>query len=164
MGDKAENPIAQKPMAETPIAEKLILVVDDSDPEIELLTACLEALKLPIRIDTAHDSVSLLNYLYRRGEFRARAPGEPCLVLLDTRMPIKSGIEALGEIRQDPAFRSLPIVMLTGSSKPRDIAAAYANGVNSYIIKPMGFDQYNQAIELAVRYWTQLNTLHIVPA
>lgn len=145
-------------------SEKLILIVDDSDPEIELLTACIDALELPIRIDTAHNSVSLLNYLYRRGEFRDRAAGEPCLVLLDTRMPIKSGIEALGEIRQDPAFRSLPIVMLTSSSNPRDIADAYANGVNSYIVKPMGFDQYNQAIEMAVRYWTQVNTLESTAA
>jgi len=149
-------------MADSP--EKLILIVDDSDPEIELLSACINALELQIRIDTAHDSVNLLNYLYRRGVYRDRPAGEPSLIMLDTRMPIKSGIEVLAEIRQDPAFRSLPIVMLTSSSDPRDIAAAYANGVNSYIIKPMGFDQYNQAIELAVRYWTQLNTLQEPPA
>jgi CheY-like chemotaxis protein len=79
--------------------------------------------------------------------------------MLDTRMPIKSGIEALGEIRQDPTFRSLPIVMLTSSNAPSDIAAAYANGVNSYIIKPVGFDEYSETIGLVVRYWTQLNTL-----
>ena len=139
--------------------QKLILIVDDSDPEIELLTACIDALGLPIRIDTAHNSASLLSYLYRRGVYHDRPAGEPCLVMLDTRMPIKSGIEALAEIRRDPAFRSLPIVMLTGSSEPKDIAAAYANGVNSYIIKPMGFDQYNETIEMVVRYWTQLNTL-----
>jgi CheY-like chemotaxis protein len=139
--------------------QKLILIVDDSDPEIELLTACINALELPIRIDTAHDSVNLLNYLYRRGIYRDRRAGEPCLVMLDTRMPIKSGIEALGEIRQDPTFRSLPIVMLTSSNAPSDIAAAYANGVNSYIIKPVGFDEYSETIGLMVRYWTQLNTL-----
>lgn len=144
--------------------EKLVLIVDDSDPELELLSACINATGLPIRIDTAHNSAALLNYLYRRGLYRERAPGEPCLVMLDTKMPIKSGIEALAEIRQDPAFSSLPIVMLTGSADPKDIAAAYANGANSYIVKPMGFEQYEATIQMVVRYWTQLNTLQVTAA
>ncbi len=137
--------------------EAVILVVDDDEGEVELISMAIEDLKLPYRIDVARQGLAALDYLYRRGKFSNRLPGLPALVLMDNKMPMMSGVEALRHVRQDLAFQALPIVMFTASADAKDMDEAYRAGANSYVVKPMGAKSFKDVVHAIVNYWTRIN-------
>lgn len=134
-----------------------ILLVDDSDAELELMRHYLAPLQARLRVDCAQHGADALDYLQRRGRFAGRAAGLPRLVVMDNKMPVLGGIEAAGEMRKSPALRSMPIVMWSGSADPGDVSRAYANGVTSYLEKPTSPAQMQEVLQTVVRYWTQLH-------
>lgn len=135
----------------------VILVVDDDDAEIELIMIAIEALGRPFRIDLAHNGQAALEYLHRQGTYADRPPGSPGLVILDNKMPVMNGIDALREIRRARELDAVPVVMFSASANRNDIADAYAGGVNSYVVKPMGPKHFKDAVHAIVNYWMAVN-------
>ena len=140
------------------VHKQAILIVDDYEAEVELMSIAIEAMNLPYRIDAARHGVDALDYLYRRGKHAGRPAGRPVLMMLDNKMPLMNGVEAAKIIRGDAAFQALPIVMFTSSALAEDIAAAYAAGVNSYVVKPVASNQYAEVTRSIVDYWTAVNS------
>ncbi|MBL0123437.1 MAG: response regulator [Betaproteobacteria bacterium] len=100
----------------------------------------------------------MLDHLHRRGKYADRPAGLPALVILDNKMPMMSGVEAMREIAKVKAFQAVPIVMFSASASDTDMAEAYEAGVNSYVIKPMGAKQFKEAVHAIVTYWTRINS------
>ncbi len=137
-----------------------VLIADD-DPDDQRLTR--EALATSEFANDPHfvgDGEELLDYLYRRGKYTtpAKAP-RPELILLDLNMPRKDGREALRQIKQDPAFRSIPVIVFSVSQSQEDIASSYDLGANSYMIKPVSFAELSNAMRCWSDYW--LNTVKL---
>jgi len=137
--------------------DKRMLLVDDSENDVELTLIALERYRVSNQIDTAHDGVEALDYLYCRGAHAHRAPGNPIAILLDLKMPRMGGLELLRAIRGDPVLASIPVVILTSSREERDVLAGYRLGVNAYVVKPVGFDQFAEAVRQIGLFWLMLN-------
>lgn len=137
---------------------KTILLVEDN-PDDELLA--LRALKkgdIPSRVVVVHDGVEALDYLFATGSFAGRNPKElPEVVLLDLRLPKLDGLGVLRSLRANELTRLLPVVVLTTSDEESDIAASYGLGANSYIQKPVDFNQFIKAVQNLGLYWLALN-------
>jgi two-component system response regulator len=137
---------------------KVILLVEDN-PDDELLT--LRALKksgVRNEIVVAHDGVEALDYLFASGPYSGRDPAiMPQLILLDLKLPRVDGLEVLRRLRSDERTRRLPVVILTSSREQRDMLEGYGLGANSYIRKPVNFEQFVKTIELLRSYWLVLN-------
>jgi len=136
---------------------KRILLVEDNLKDIDLTLAALEEHHLANEVDVARDGVEALDYLYRRGKFADRSPDLPAVVLLDIKMPKLNGLEVLRQVKSDPAFKALPVVMLTSSREEPDLAASYALGVNAYVVKPVDFPQFVEAVKQVGAFWAVLN-------
>jgi CheY-like chemotaxis protein len=136
---------------------KRILLAEDDPLGVELTLAALEEFHLVNEIQVVHDGEEALDYLYRRGPFAALAPGNPALVLLDLKMPKIDGLEVLRQIRADEALRLIPVVVLTSSREEHDILASYTTGVNAYVVKPLDFTEFTQAIKQLGIFWAILN-------
>ena len=134
-----------------------ILMADDDPEDRDFARQALADSRLANDFRTVTDGVELLEYLRREGEYEdpEDAP-RPGLLLLDLKMPRMDGLEALREIRAQPEFRSLPVVVLTTSSADEDIAASYELGANSYIRKPVTFDGLVEALGAVGRYWFEI--------
>jgi len=137
---------------------KVILLVEDN-PDDELLT--LRALKksgVRNEVVVAHDGVEALDYLFASGPHSGRDPAVmPQLILLDLKLPRVDGLEVLRRLRSDERTRRLPVVILTSSREQRDMLEGYGLGANSYIRKPVNFEQFVKTIELLRSYWLVLN-------
>src|SRR4051812_37686667 len=116
---------------------KRILLAEDSQNDIELTLAAFEENHIANEVVVARDGREALDYLYRRGIFKLRAEGNPAVVLLDVKLPIRDGLEVLAELKADPAMKTLPVVMLTSSQEEKDLVASYNLGVNAYVVKPV---------------------------
>ena len=136
---------------------KRILLVEDKPQDVELTLAALAESNLANHVDVARDGVEALDYLYRRGKFEPRPEGDPAVVLLDIKMPRLTGLEVLRCLRSEPLFKSLPVVMLTSSCEEPDLVASYALGVNAYIVKPVIFERFVDAIKHVGIFWAVLN-------
>jgi CheY-like chemotaxis protein len=136
---------------------KRILLAEDDPNDVELTLAALEGEQLTDSIDVVRDAVEALDYLYRRGAFAKRSTGHPRVVLLDLKMPRLDGLEVLRQIKQDPAFAALPIVVLTSSRQEQDIAQSYDLGANAYVVKPVAFDEFATAIHRTGLFWLETN-------
>lgn len=134
-----------------------ILLVDDSDNDVELTLFAFESLKLANRITVANDGVEALDYLYCRDRFAGRPPNAPVFVLLDLKMPRIDGFEFLRQIRDDPSFKSLPVVVMTSSAESPDIDRSYALGANAYVVKPVDYDGFVRAVKNLGPFWALLN-------
>jgi CheY-like chemotaxis protein len=134
-----------------------ILLVEDSPRDVELVLAALKKHNLANEVAVARDGVQALDFLYRRGEYESRAAGEPIVIFLDLKMPRKDGLEVLGEIKADPALRTIPIVMLTSSREEADLVRSYRLGVNAYVVKPVGFQEFMDAIKQTGMFWAVVN-------
>jgi len=132
-----------------------ILLVDDSEEELELMRHYLEPFAM--RIDCASHGREALEFLQAQGEVAGPAAAMPRLIIIDGKMPVMNGIDAIEEMRKSPALRATPIVMWSGSSDPSDIRRAYENGATSYLVKPSGPAEAKEALRLTVRYWTALH-------
>lgn len=138
-------------------ALRKILLVEDSLKDIDLTLAALEEHHLANEVVVARDGVEALDYLYSRGKFAGRDPGFPAVILLDIKMPKLNGLEVLRQMKSDPALKTLPVVMLTSSREEPDLAASYALGANAYVVKPVGFPEFVEAVKRVGAFWAVLN-------
>src|SRR5258708_35862 len=139
---------------------KLLLLVEDNDNDAELTLAVLARSGSPVKVEVVHDGEEALNYLFRRGAFASRPPGEPVCILLDLKMPKVSGVEVLREVKSgnvNEPLRSIPVVMLTSSREVRDVQECYHLGANGYVVKPVDAQQFTQAIKNLGAFWGATN-------
>lgn len=139
------------------IQEIEILLVEDNPHDAELTMRALRKRKVANRITWLQDGQAALDYIFQRGEYRDRKPGQPALVLLDLKMPKIDGIEVLREIKKNERTRRIPVVVMTSSEEDRDVAASYDLGVNSYVVKPVDFDALADVAGRAGYYWLAIN-------
>lgn len=136
---------------------KRILLVDDSPRDIELALNALAENSLANEVVVLRDGVEALDYLYRRGPFADRVVGNPAVVLLDLKMPRVDGIEVLRQIKTDPQLRMIPVVVMTSSREEQDLVTSYRLGVNAYIVKPVKFPEFVEAVKLVGAFWAVIN-------
>lgn len=124
----------------------LVMLVEDNIDHAELVLRTLEAHHIANKVRHFLDGQSALDYLYRRGEFAGSTDTEqPQVILLDLRLPRVDGMDVLKTIKEDPDLKSIPVVVLTTSEAEKDIARAYYNHANSYLVKPVGFEDFKKA-------------------
>jgi two-component system, response regulator len=138
---------------------KKILLAEDNPKDVELTLEALEDSLLANRVDVVKDGVETLEYLRCEGKYADREPGLPSVLLLDIKMPRKDGIEVLREIRNDPKLKLLPVVMLTSSREDKDLLNSYYLGVNAYVVKPVNFNGFIDAIKQLGIFWGLVNVL-----
>jgi two-component system, response regulator len=136
---------------------KRILLVDDSPRDTELAVNALEGHHLANEVVTLRDGAEALDYLYRRGEFAGRPDGNPAVILLDLKMPKVDGIEVLRQIKGDPALKMIPVVVMTSSREEQDLLTSYQLGVNAYVVKPVKFQSFVEAVEQVGAFWAIIN-------
>lgn len=136
---------------------KPILLVEDSPKDLELTLLALERSQLANEVIVVRDGEEALDYLHARGPFEQRSAGNPAVVLLDLKLPKVDGLEVLQEVRSTPALRSVPVVMLTASREEQDLLRSYSLGVNAYVVKPVEFREFVQAIADLGIFWAVLN-------
>jgi CheY-like chemotaxis protein len=132
-------------------------LVEDNPKDLELTLAALERSRLANPVDVARDGVEALDYLYMRGTFDNRPGGLPAVVLLDLKLPLIDGLEVLDQVKKDPQLRSVPVVMLTASREEIDLVRSYSLGVNAYVVKPVAFREFLDAIRDLGVFWGVLN-------
>lgn len=138
--------------------EHVILLVEDNSSDEELTLRALKKSNIKNTVDVVRDGAAALDYLFARGDFSERDPEDtPQVVLLDLNLPKLSGLEVLRALRGDPRTRLLPVVILTSSKQDRDLVEGYQLGANSYIVKPVDFVQFSEAIRQLGLYWLVLN-------
>lgn len=136
---------------------KPILLVEDNPKDLELTLAALEQCQLANAVVVARDGAEALDYLYGKGPTAGTGGGEPAVVLLDLKLPKVDGLEVLERIKSDPHLRHTPVVMLTSSREERDLVRSYSLGVNAFVVKPVGFEQFFEAIRDLGMFWAVLN-------
>jgi DNA-binding response OmpR family regulator len=134
-----------------------ILMVEDDPKEVELSLTALEDYNLANEVIVTHDGEQALNYLYCRGEYQARTRGNPAVMLLDLKLPKVDGLEVLKQIKSDGDLRMIPIVVLTSSKEEKDMVASYKLGVNAYVVKPVDFHEFVNAIKELGVFWAVIN-------
>jgi len=134
-----------------------ILLVEDNDEDAELTMRALKKRRLTNHLHRVSDGAEALDFLFSRGAYEGRPNVAPKFVLLDLKLPKLDGMDVLRELRRNDATKTLPVVMLTSSKEDRDLAEAYRLGVNSYIVKPVEFDKFVEAVEQVGLYWALLN-------
>jgi CheY-like chemotaxis protein len=134
-----------------------ILLVEDNLDDVELAVAALKKNNLANEIAVARDGGEALDYLQRRGKFQSRAGGQPLVIFLDLKMPRMDGLELLRHLKNDAELKVLPVVMLTSSREEVDLVKSYQLGINAYVVKPVGFQQFLEVIKQAGMFWTTLN-------
>jgi CheY-like chemotaxis protein len=134
-----------------------ILMAEDSDNDVELTLAALAEHGLVNQVDVARDGEEALDYLYRRGAYSGRTPGNPIVLLVDLKMPKIDGLEVLRRVKSDPALRSIPVVMLTSSREEGDLLRSYELGVNAYVVKPVEFSDFVAAVRQLGGFWALVN-------
>ena len=140
----------------TPNAVEILLVEDNPD-DVELTLRALNTHRLANRVHVVGDGVEALAYLHLEGATDGPPSGYPRLVLLDLKLPRVDGLEVLRAMKASEATRSIPVVVLTSSQEERDLVASYKLGVNSYIVKPVDFEQFLHAVSEIGLYWLLLN-------
>jgi CheY-like chemotaxis protein len=134
-----------------------ILLVEDSDNDAELILTALSQNNLANEVVVVRDGEEALDYLYRRGMFRLRMEGNPVVVLLDLKLPKIDGMEVLSQLKSDPLMRVVPIVVLTSSREEPDLRRCYELGVNAYVVKPVDFHEFVDAIKGVGLFWAVIN-------
>ena len=136
---------------------KRILLVEDSDRDIELTLAALDEYHLANEVVVARDGAEALDYLYNRGKFASHANGLPAVVLLDLKMPKVDGLEVLRQMKKDPVLKCVPVVMVTSSREESDLVRSYQMGVNAYVCKPVDFQKFVESIKQLGFFWAVIN-------
>jgi CheY-like chemotaxis protein len=136
---------------------KRILLVEDDPKDIELTLTALGEHKLANDIEVARDGVEALDYLYCRGAFAQRPPGNPVVILLDLKLPKLDGLQVLEKIKADEGMRSIPVVILTSSHEASDLERGYQLGVNAYVVKPVRFTEFFDAVKQIGGFWALIN-------
>lgn len=137
----------------------LVMLVEDNADHAELVIRTLEEHRIANRVRHFLDGQSALDYLFHRGEFSDPATNiRPHVILLDLRLPRVDGIDVLRTIKEDDNLKSIPVVVLTTSEAEKDVAKAYYNHANSYLVKPVGFDEFKRLMDDLGFYWLSWNT------
>jgi len=134
-----------------------ILLVEDNPSDIELTLHALERGKVTNRIETVRDGAEALDFLFLSGAYAHRQGGAPKVVLLDINLPKVDGLDVLRRVKSDSRTRRIPIVVLTSSREDSDLVRCYDLGVNSYIVKPVDFEKFSEAVRQLGLYWLLLN-------
>lgn len=135
-----------------------ILLVEDNPDDIELALHALEEYRVANRIHVVRDGAEALDFIFCRGAYADRqVDTPPRVVLLDLKLPLVDGMEVLRQVKADPCTRRIPIVMMTASNQEADMVRSYELGVNSYIVKPVDFDQFKESMRALGFYWLLLN-------
>jgi CheY-like chemotaxis protein len=139
------------------ITIKRILLAEDSDRDAELTLNALAQHNLVNEIERARDGAEALDYLYRRGQFSSRPNGNPTVVLLDLKMPKVDGLDVLRQIRSDPQLKLIPVVVMTSSRQEQDVVESYKLGANAYVVKPVKFNEFVNAVKQVGVFWAIIN-------
>jgi two-component system response regulator len=135
-----------------------ILLVEDNPSDLEVALRALKEQNMCNNVQVARDGEEALDFIFCQGPFAGRRLDElPRVILLDLKLPLIDGLEVLRQIRADARTRHVPVVVLTSSTEERDVVESYALGVNSYIAKPVDFDQFRNAMHTIGLYWLLLN-------
>jgi two-component system, response regulator len=134
-----------------------ILLVEDSDSDAELITRALRKGSLVNKFVRVRDGVEALDFIFREGAFAKRGSGQPRLVLLDLKMPRLSGIDVLRRLKSDETTKQIPVVVLTSSAEEQDVRTSYELGVNSYLVKPVAFQDFTSVVAQTGLYWAVMN-------
>jgi len=134
-----------------------ILIVEDDPKDVELTLTALEEYNLANEVVVTRDGEEALDYLYCRGNFKMRTSENPAVLLLDLKLPKVDGLEVLQQIKSDEKLRMIPVVVLTSSREERDMVASYKLGVNAYVVKPVDFHEFVNAIKELGIFWAVIN-------
>jgi CheY-like chemotaxis protein len=134
-----------------------ILMVEDDPKDVELTLTALEEYNLANEVIVTRNGEEALDYLYCRGEYKTRSNGNPAVMLLDLKLPKVDGLEVLKKIKSDGELRMIPVVVLTSSKEEKDMVASYKLGVNAYVVKPVDFHEFVNAIKELGVFWAVIN-------
>jgi CheY-like chemotaxis protein len=135
-----------------------ILLVEDSPDDVQFFVHALEKTGLAARLQVISDGAEALEVIFREGGHAHRNPASRLkVIILDLKLPKVSGLEVLRRLKSDLRTRSIPVVVLSSSQQERDLTESYALGVNSYLVKPMDFDQFAQSVQILGQYWLRFN-------
>ncbi len=134
-----------------------ILLVEDDPKDVELTLTALEEYNLANEVVVARDGEEALDYLYCRESFKNRTKENPAVLLLDLKLPKVDGLEVLQQIKSDERLKMIPVVVLTSSREERDMVASYKLGVNAYVVKPVDFHEFVNAIKELGIFWAIIN-------
>lgn len=136
---------------------KDILLADDSGKDVELILTALQQHNIANRVVVVRDGAEALEYLYREGEFAQRRGGNPAVILLDLKMPRVDGLEVLKRVKADDNLKTIPVVILTSSREERDLVEGYRLGVNAYLVKPIHFNEFMEAVSRLGIFWVPID-------
>ena len=134
-----------------------ILMVEDDPKDVELTLTALDEYKLANEVVVARDGEEALDYLYYRGRYKDRSTENPAVLLLDLKLPKVDGLEVLQQIKADDRLKMIPVVVLTSSHEEKDMVASYKLGVNAYVVKPVDFHEFVNAVRELGIFWAIIN-------
>jgi CheY-like chemotaxis protein len=134
-----------------------ILMVEDDPKDVELTLTALEEYNLVNEVVVVRDGQEALDYLYCQGQFKARPHDNPAVILLDLKLPKVDGLEVLNRIKSDGSLKMIPVVVLTSSREERDMVKSYQLGVNAYVVKPVDFHEFVNAVRELGVFWAVIN-------
>jgi len=134
-----------------------ILIVEDDPNDLELTLSALRDYNLANEVVITRDGQQALDYLYCRGEFSARTTQNPAVLLLDLKLPKVTGLEVLQQIKSDERLKMIPVVVLTSSHEEKDMIRSYSLGVNAYVVKPVDFHEFVNAVKELGVFWAVIN-------
>ncbi|MBD0387167.1 MAG: response regulator [Nostoc sp. C3-bin3] len=153
--DQPTNPSSEQPIS--------IVLVEDNPTDAELTIRALRRNRIGNQIQLLEDGAEALDFLFCRGNYAHRSmTNQPKVILLDLKLPKISGLEVLRQLKADPRTQRIPVVVLTSSAEDQDIIESYQLGVNSYIVKPVDFEQFNQVVQQLGFYWILFNQLPVL--
>lgn len=136
---------------------KRILLVEDDPNDVELTLTALKEFNLANEVVVVSDGAEALDFLFKRGAFSERVNGNPVVILLDLKLPKISGMEVLKQIRESEDLKMIPVVILTSSREEKDLNDGYSLGTNAYVVKPVEFQQFLEAIKQLGAFWALIN-------
>jgi CheY-like chemotaxis protein len=134
-----------------------ILIVEDDPNDVELTLTALADYNLANEVVVVRDGQQALDYLHCRAEFSTRATGNPAVILLDLKMPKVSGLEVLQQVKSNERLKMIPVVVLTSSNEEKDMMRSYSLGVNAYVVKPVDFHEFVNAVKELGVFWAVIN-------
>jgi CheY-like chemotaxis protein len=134
-----------------------IMLAEDNANDAELTLTALSENRIGNEVVLVRDGAEALDYLYCRGGFAGRTDGNPVLVVLDLKMPKVDGIEVLRQVKSDPVLKHIPVVILTSSREEQDVVKSYDLGVNAYVVKPVAFNEFIDAVKSLGGFWAVVN-------
>jgi CheY-like chemotaxis protein len=136
---------------------KRIVLAEDNPNDVELTLAALSDINLANEVVVVRDGAEALDYLFRRNQYAQRAPGNPAVLLLDLKMPKIDGLDVLRALKADDQLKTIPVVMLTSSREEQDLVSSYKLGVNAYVVKPVDFRAFIDAVRQMGAFWAVIN-------